>query len=502
MSELLVVFVHGWGSTNTKSYGGLPERLRREARAAGLTLRTQHILLGRYVSFRNEVRIADVSRAFEAAVDDAVRPLLAPDRRFACVTHSTGGPVIRDWWHRFYVTRRGGPCPLSHLVMLAPANFGSALAQLGKGRIGRLKSWLGGVEPGTGILDWLELGSAESWALNEAWIGYGERRIAAQGVFPFVLTGQSIDRKLYDHLNSYTGETGSDGVVRVAAANLNCGLVRLTQQEPLLSPGGRLSADALRGGRPRRAPRTAFRIVGGASHAGTRSGIMRSVRPAKGEARGEEVVQAILDCLAVRTRSQYKALTESFADDTARIQDEERVEVERNLLPSTSYFVHDRYSMVIFRLQDDHGQPIEDYDLLLTAGADSDPNALPRGFFVDRQRNSRQRSVLTYFLNYDVMVGSPAVVVDGKTVREASPGASALGFRIQPRPQRGFAHYLPCEILASSALLKRVLQPNGSTLIDIRLRRIVKKNVFRLSPPAGRRGTNFKNTKPGTEIVE
>jgi len=39
-----------------------------------------------------------------------------------------------------------------------------------------------------------------------------------------------IDRKLYDHLNSYTGEKGSDGVVRAAAANLNFGLVELKQR--------------------------------------------------------------------------------------------------------------------------------------------------------------------------------------------------------------------------------------------------------------------------------
>eukprot|EP01031_Cornospumella_fuschlensis_P043536 gene43536-53229_t len=44
--------------------------------------------------------------------------------------------------------------------MLAPANFGSALAQLGKGRVGRLKAWFSGVEPGQGVLDWLELGSS------------------------------------------------------------------------------------------------------------------------------------------------------------------------------------------------------------------------------------------------------------------------------------------------------------------------------------------------------
>ena len=503
MTAQFVVFVHGWGSTHTKSYGGLPERLRREARARGTRLSTQHIFLGRYISFHDEVRVADVSRAFAAALEDTVRPRLAAGQRFACITHSTGGPVVRDWWHRCYVESRGGVCPMSHLVMLAPANFGSALAQLGKGRISRLKSWLGGVEPGAGILDWLELGSREAWELNNAWVDDSGRRLRADGVFPFVLTGQTIDRKLYDHLNSYTGETGSDGVVRVAAANLNSRRLHLTQEYPRPAPRGALMAPALSAGRVRRAPETAFKVVGGASHAGTKSGIMRSVRKQRGDIRGAEVVAAVLDCLAVRTASDYKSLTATFAAETAAVQQRERIEVERRLLPRQTYFIHDRYSMVIFRVTDDFDEPITDFDIVLTAGEDSDPNDLPRGFFVDRQLNSRSRNVLTYYFNYDIMNGCPPVVHDGRTVRRASTGADALGLRVIPRPERGFVHYLPCEIQASKGLLKKVLMPNGTTMIDIRLRRVVRKNVFRLGAlKAGERGTNFKGTKPGKEIVD
>ena len=142
--------------------------------------------------------------------------------RFACITHSTGGPVVRHWWYRFYQRPSSPPpCPVSHLIMLAPADFGSALAQLGKSRLSRIKTWFEGVEPGTAVLDWLELGSPEAWELNRAWIRLRKDFSATNGVFPFVLTGQTIDRSLYDHVNAYTGEPGSDGVVRVAAANLN-----------------------------------------------------------------------------------------------------------------------------------------------------------------------------------------------------------------------------------------------------------------------------------------
>jgi hypothetical protein len=105
--------------------------------------------------------------------------------------------------------------------MLAPPNHGSALAQLGKSRLSRMKFWLDGVEPGQSILDWLELGSDESWQLAKRELG---RR-----ALTCVVTGASPDRGLYDHLNSYTGEHGSDGVVRIPAANPNYTWLQLTQ---------------------------------------------------------------------------------------------------------------------------------------------------------------------------------------------------------------------------------------------------------------------------------
>jgi triacylglycerol esterase/lipase EstA (alpha/beta hydrolase family) len=188
----LVVLVHGWSVRSTETYGQLPDRLESEAKTHGLDIDIQQIWLGRYVSFRDEVRIEDISRAFEAAIRKELGPKLGKGRRFVAITHSTGGPVVRDWWNRLYAeTGQLAECPLSHLIMLAPANFGSALAQLGKGVVGRLSSWFQGVEPGQGVLDWLELGSPESLALNQKWIASKPPWNGAKPMFPFVLTGQT-----------------------------------------------------------------------------------------------------------------------------------------------------------------------------------------------------------------------------------------------------------------------------------------------------------------------
>jgi hypothetical protein len=492
-----IVFVHGWSVTHTDTYGGMPERLAVEAAAAGRRLAVRDLRLAKYVSFHDEVRVEDLARAMEAAVRRELADLLARGERFAVVTHSTGGPLARAWWWDHYAAKRGaGACPMSHLVMLAPANFGSALAQLGKSRLSRLKSWAGGVEPGTGVLDWLEHGSRESWELNEAWIRGRFPAPADGGAYCFVLTGQRVDRSLYDHLNSYTGESGSDGVVRVPAANLNAALVRLEQ-----GAGAKLGA-LEPAGRVLRAPRTAFRIVSGAAHSGKDMGIMRAVAPQPGGA-GAEAVAAILRCLEVDDDGAYAALCDSFDAETAAIQRAERVEVQRiPILPDRAY-VHDRASLAIFRVRDGAGHPLLDFDLELTGAAD-DPDLLPEGFFKDRQRNLHARNVLTYFFDHDLMTDGEAVPdprAAGEWLRKARPGVDRLGLRLTPRPTEGFVHYAACSIAAAPKLLKSLLRPNETTLVDVVLRRIVHRGVFATEPGDSGRAS-FKDVQPGERIPD
>jgi hypothetical protein len=321
-----IVLVHGWSVFDTSTYGELPARLVAESKAGPLPdVTVQTVWLGRYVSFKDEVRMPDLALGFQAAYEREISQNLKEGERFACITHSTGGPVIRHWWWRNYHDHKK-PCPMSHLVMLAPANFGSALAQLGKGRLSRLRSWRDGVEPGQGVLDWLEHGSDESWDLNHDWIVGSDESSPTTGpaaVFPFVLTGQTIDRKFYDHLNTYTGEDGSDGTVRVAAANLNARYIRLEQQVTpgdvdkcdkvlkKLSEGGQhpdLDSGAFKETlaviEAKSAAPTAFRLIKGASHTGDSNGIMYSI---KKDGPKNETVSAIVRCLLVKDDKEYPA---------------------------------------------------------------------------------------------------------------------------------------------------------------------------------------------------
>lgn len=500
-AERLVVLVHGWSVHNTNTYGGLADRLETEARRdLGLRINVRQIWLSEYVSFRDEVRLEDVSRAFDAGVKRELGQLIDEGRRFVCITHSTGGPVVRDWWDRYYVQRpRSGACPMSHLIMLAPANFGSALAQLGKSRIARLKSWVEGVEPGERILDWLELGSPEAWELNRRWFDYRQTPSGKNPVYPFVLTGQSIDRSFYDNLNSYTGELGSDGVVRVAAANLNATYIRLEQEKPTLVKDGKrptYEAKSLRLKERRDAPRTAFALIEGRSHSGKDMGIMRSIRAGQTP---HPTVQAILKCLRVDSPSSYRDLCDDFDALTEEVQQKELLEKDGSLLLPGRYFIHDPYSMVIFRVHDDSGHPVGAFDLQLTAGPENSPNHLPEGFFGDRQKNRRDKGALTYFLNHAVMTGAENVTDgEGNIYRPALAGAKSLGFVIYPHLDEDLVQYLSGEIKATADRLGKFLKPNETTLVDITLRRVVRERVYRLTKD--RKPNEFRKGEAGPAV--
>jgi hypothetical protein len=478
----LVLFVHGYSVTNLSTYGGLPARVRNEARERGLNVSIKDIYLGRYISFNDEITLHDISRAFERAVREQLSGIAFD--RCICITHSTGGPVVRNWLQHFYA-QKSMQCPITHLIMLAPASHGSSLAQLGKGKLSRIKALLEGAEPGQKILDWLELGSEGSWALNLAWIFNGRRILQQQNTFLFVLIGQDIDRKLYDHVNSYTGETGSDGVVRVASANINSRYIRLQQQDDKL-----LITDF------KTAPEVAFRIISQKSHSNTEMGIMKSVKADLADDRSKETIQAIFDAISVRNLSDYQQVAESFKASTAAIQHHSRLETE-DRITRQKHYIHDRHSMLIFRVRDQENQNLFDFDLLLT-GENNDPDLLPAGFFTDRQFNPISKS-LTYYLNYDVMHGAaPVFAPDGELIRKALPGTRVLGLIIRPRPNEGMVHYGQAVIEGSAEFMEQLLLPNVTTHVEIVLSRKVSTQVFRFENlQEGEIDLNFRRTSPG-----
>lgn len=456
-----LVFVHGWSVTNTSTYGALPRQLQAQAAAEGIALNVANIWLSEYVSFDDAVTMPDVVRAF----DHALRDLHLHDASFACITHSTGGPVVREWLraqrerpHAFSTIR------LTHLMMLAPANFGSALAQLGKGMLARVQAWAGGVEPGRRILDWLELGSPESLSLNLDHIHGSDP--SERNQFLFVLTGDRPDRALYDHINTYTGEDGSDGVVRMAAANLNARHAVLARES-----GGAPDTLALN---VTTAPRTAFKLIPGASHSGTDQGIMTSAPAA--------TVDALLRCMQVRDANGYRSLCDAFENENAQ-RDAQRVELETAGPFPARVHIHDPRSMLVVRLTDEAGEPLIGARWLLKAGTPPNPDWMPQGFMLDRQANSRHGHVITFLLNHAMLAGAPRVADPDnsrRTLRAATSSHRPYSAAIEPGDLSGLVHHAIATTAAKDDLFQ-ILAPHQTTVLDVVLPRLVREGVFRLT---------------------
>lgn len=193
-----------------------------------------------------------------------------------------------------------------------------------------------------------------SWQLNESWLDYD---CTAYGIYSFVLTGQKIDRQLYDAVNSYTGEAGSDGVVRVTATNMNYSLLKLHQEGN--------NGESLVVAKIIRTQPMAFGVLPGCSHSGKNIGIIRSVIMANAVTHPTAIW--VLKCLQIRNRDSYNTLAKKLEKMTQETQKNEHTETVKTLIYKRNYITN-RYSMIIFKLIDDRGNHLADYDLYLTAG--------------------------------------------------------------------------------------------------------------------------------------
>jgi hypothetical protein len=74
-----------------------------------------------------------------------------------------------------------------------------------------------------------------------------------------------------------------------------------------------------------------------------------------------------------------------------------------------------------------------------------------------------------------------------------------LGLKLRPRPEQGFVRYAQAAIQAEPALLRQVLRPNQTTLVDLRLKRLVDRANVELGVAGGQ--LSFKSVKPAGEAV-
>lgn len=206
-----LVIVHGF-SSSADQFDNLAARLRE----ANPALDIATIRLGDYVTLDDDVTIADLRTAMQAAWTNQGLPTGA--RSVDVILHSLGALVVRDWMTTFF---KPDSNPIKRLVMLAPANFGSPLAVAAQSTIGRVIKGFHLNNPGqigTLILKSLEV--AGPYTLNLALrdrfdpnnIWYGKNRVLCT-----VLVGTAG----YKSIAAIANTPGGDGTVLVSTANLN-----------------------------------------------------------------------------------------------------------------------------------------------------------------------------------------------------------------------------------------------------------------------------------------
>ncbi len=281
-----------------------------------------------------------------------------------------------------------------------------------------------------------------------------------------MLTGQGIDKKFYDFLNSYLVEDGSDGVVRVPGANMNYQFISLVQNIDHKIRNRPLTYQLLAKGNIRKPKHAPLCVYDGYSHSGKKMGIMRSIQPGDTES---QVVAGILKCFQVKNADDYSKLDKELTDLTLAEQKNKS-----------------RFCMVVFNIHDDEGNRIhhDDYDLFILAGNRYSPDSLPKGFFMDRQMNEKTGRLI-YYLNADKM---------------SEIKAGKFGLRVTARPSKGFSYYCDGEFQSEGVLARNIFKANETTYVDITLHRFVDKNVFRFGP-ATDKPHSFKSTKPSGETL-
>ena len=360
-----VAILHGW-SDNSNSFVPLSKFLKKHG------YQTVPIFLGDYISLRDDVNIDDIAKRMEEIVRAKMeRPITARDhlgKEFDLIVHSTGGLVARRWIASNYLDR---PCPVKNLLMLAPANFGSKLAHIGRSMLGRIaKGWRTGFETGEEMLYALELGSRFQWELAEADLLIepgslsGTTQFYGSGhVRPFVIVGSHPYPGLAEKI---TNENGSDGTVRVAAANLNTQGITIDfsgAPEHLLSPK-RIPWEK-RGGDSNEFP---LAVLPDRTH----GSIIDPDKPGLGRNQDthDRLGQLIVQALSVNTAVQYAKVRNDWSTVTAEIRGlagfAPAAQANRNRFFRKSgtpadYF-HEYYQVNV-RVEDEFGEPIPDYFL-------------------------------------------------------------------------------------------------------------------------------------------
>ncbi len=445
MKEALVI-IHGW-SDNSRSF----KRLGNALVEAGVAKQVAHVRLGDYISLDDDVTFDDLTYALQKAWEGQHLPTEA--RSVDVVIHSTGGLVIRHWMTTFF---RPETNPIHHLLMLAPANFGSPLAHKGRSFVGRIVKGFKSdrlFQTGTHILKGLELASPFTWALadkdrfsSDVW--YGPDRVLCT-----VLVGTSG----YTGISAAANENGTDGTVRVSTANLDALKLTMNFSDDPLRP--KLTVAEARGS-------TAFARLPKENHS--------TVTYKDGGPKDPATADLIRRAMQV-TDAEFDAFRQELEQLNAAARD----------AGSGERFTHGFQNTVI-RLSDNFQAWVDDYFFEVFCrkpgkdAVDDEMTRVVQEKVIEKVHayddNAAYRSLLfntTELQKHIISVRRPlyfSVTASPEVKKTATVGYSTFGFESVG------------DIKVSAQQVQALFQPDRTVLIDLIIKREVRDSVFRLLP--------------------
>lgn len=444
----MLVIIHGW-SDNYTSFVNLGKALSKPA-PEGIGADVKHIYLGDYLSLDDQITFDDLVEALHKAWVFAEQlPTLR--RSVDVVVHSTGALVIRHWLCKHFTPQTA---PIHHLLMLAPANFGSPLAHSGRSVIGRvIKGWKGErlFETGTEILKGLELASPYTCNLCFQDLFTEHSFYGPDAILCTVLIGNSG----FSGISSIANRPGSDGTVRLSTANLNAKSLYLDFTES----NGNVVPKGLVESRP-----TAFGILDQEDH----SSITFKGRGAKKQRSWDTICRALtLDA------HEYEDWIKELSSST------EVIVLSAEKRRSDHYH---QYANLVVKLEDNLGNPVTDY--VLEFYINDDVGARNRGL-TQRVNEEVVKSVHTNKENAAYRSFLIDVTILQKLYLKST---DSLNISICAKPELaagnvGYKTYGDDDIgawkIGRDALLN-FFEPNKTMMVKIIIQRYQKDKVFQL----------------------
>lgn len=438
-----LVIIHGW-SDEADSFVPLANAIEKAS-----ARQVENVFLGNYVSLDDDVQMLDLVKALSKAWKD--KGLSEDSKAVDVIIHSTGGLVVRDWVQRQYIEQGKKP-PISNLVMLAPANFGSPLAHKGRAIYGRVFKGFDAekrFETGTQILKALEMASPYTWDLAEK-DRFTGNTYSENGIRTTVIVGNTG----YRGISSLANEYGSDGTVYVSTANMNCAKVKIEFPSGTRKPA--VTAVKQSNGQ------AAFLLLDKFNHSTV-------AYKGKSAAQNKQVLTAVLGALKVENVEDFRKWVKKCDKQTNALTNQPTIQGKKHT---------QGYQNTVFRVRDDHGFVVDDYVVeFYTDVAKGETDTVSEAFYRDVLTKVHaykdSASLRSFMINCTRLNDDKFkdLRVSLSAMPDLSEDKNLVGYRSFDNDGIGHVQLNP-------ALLKEFFQPNRTLFVEVVLTREQKDRLF------------------------